>query len=290
MSKIVIVFLLIGGFFSVSVKEILAAPLIGKTSMYQTRGGEKCNWFNSCIEEGQDISIELNDISYGNGTPIAEGDTIGIWLEAIGTGCISWPKQDAWPIIPWHEVTSNNGSASLTVSGSNIKPGCSYKTHVRIKTNITNIESAENIKVYQASPQVKVECSEDEEQCNTDLSMNSNYELCEQIKPGTSERTSCENCFVGGGIWTAIGCIPTQPESVIKVVITIGLGLGGGIVLVMILAGSFMLSVSQGDPNKTKEAKEIITSAIIGLLFVIFSVTILQFIGVSILQIPGFGE
>ena len=58
----------------------------------------------------------------------------------------------------------------------------------------------------------------------------------------------------------------------------------------MILVGAFMLSVSQGDPNKTKEAKEIITSAIIGLLFVIFSVTILQFVGVEILHIPGFGE
>ena len=39
-----------------------------------------------------------------------------------------------------------------------------------------------------------------------------------------------------------------------------------------------------------KEAKEMITSAIVGSLFIIFSITILQFIGVSILHIPGFGE
>jgi hypothetical protein len=92
------------------------------------------------------------------------------------------------------------------------------------------------------------------------------------------------------GIWTAIGCISTDPEQVIALVVKVGLGLGGGIILISILIGAFKLSTSQGDPNKVKEAKEIITSAIIGLLFLIFSVTILQFIGVSILHIPGFGD
>jgi hypothetical protein len=66
--------------------------------------------------------------------------------------------------------------------------------------------------------------------------------------------------------------------------------MSGAIVLIMILAGAFMLSTSQGDPKKTQDAKELITSAIIGLLFIIFSITILQFVGVSILRIPGFGE
>jgi hypothetical protein len=146
-------------------------------------------------------------------------------------------------------------------------------------------------KTYTQSPVASIQCSDDEEQCNENLNTVYGYELCsQQIKEGTAEFEACQNCFQTGGVWTAVGCIPSNPESVIKTVITIGLAVGGGIVLVMILAGSFMLSVSQGDPNKTKEAKEIITSAIIGLLFVIFSVTILQFVGVEILHIPGFGE
>ena len=70
----------------------------------------------------------------------------------------------------------------------------------------------------------------------------------------------------------------------------IGIIFAGAVVLIMILAGSFMLSTSQGDPKKVQEAKEMITSAIIGLLFVIFSITLLQFIGVSIIKIPGFGQ
>lgn len=117
------------------------------------------------------------------------------------------------------------------------------------------------------------------------------FALCEQIpSDNTDQIERCRECFAGGGIWTAVGCIPSEPESVIAVIIEIGLTLGGAIVLIMIIAGAFMLSTSQGDPKKTQDAKELITSAIIGLLFIIFSVTILQFIGVSVIRIPGFGE
>lgn len=92
------------------------------------------------------------------------------------------------------------------------------------------------------------------------------------------------------GIYTAIGCIPSNSESIVAQMVKIGLGIAGGIALLMILAGSFMLSTSQGEPKRAGEAKELITSAVMGLLFVIFSVTILQFIGVTILRIPGFGS
>jgi len=46
---------------------------------------------------------------------------------------------------------------------------------------------------------------------------------------------------------------------------------------------------SQGSPEAVKSATEQLTSAIIGLLFIILSFVILQIIGVNILHIPGFG-
>lgn len=92
------------------------------------------------------------------------------------------------------------------------------------------------------------------------------------------------------GLYTAIGCIPSTSEGIVTQLVKIGLGIAGGVALLMILAGSFMLSTSQGEPKRAGEAKEMITSAVMGLLFVIFSVTILQFIGVTILRIPGFGS
>lgn len=116
------------------------------------------------------------------------------------------------------------------------------------------------------------------------------FEMCRQIADD-GMRAKCEACQnEGTSVWTAIGCIPTDHTSIIQVFIKLGVVSGGGISLLIILAGSFMLSISQGDPKKTSEAKEMITSAIIGLIFIIFSVSILQLIGVQILHIPGFAD
>jgi hypothetical protein len=114
------------------------------------------------------------------------------------------------------------------------------------------------------------------------------FDLC--IQAGEPETVAtCNQCFNNNGIWTAVGCIPRDPTGILQTIIRIGLTLGGGVALLAILGGAFVFSTSQGDPKKTGQAKEMITSAIIGLLFIIFSITILQFIGVTILQIPGFG-
>lgn len=139
----------------------------------------------------------------------------------------------------------------------------------------------------------------EDEMCDdirTDVSENvmvKNFELCEQAT--AEDRDKCQACFGGetfngnAGVWTAIGCIPAKPDSIIKTFITVGLSVGGGATFLLILAGAFRLSVSQGDPQATKDAKEQITSAIIGMVFIIFSITMLRFIGVSLFQIPGFG-
>lgn len=113
------------------------------------------------------------------------------------------------------------------------------------------------------------------------------YAICDQVR--ISDVQTCRACMFGGGVWTAVGCIPTDPTRMIQVLMKIGLLIGGGVALLIILAGSFILSISQGDPKKTSEAKEMIASALIGLVFIIFSVSILQFIGLDLLQIPGFG-
>ncbi|MBD3279500.1 MAG: hypothetical protein GF390_02185 [Candidatus Pacebacteria bacterium] len=123
--------------------------------------------------------------------------------------------------------------------------------------------------------------------------LNTPFNLCQQIADPDLQQ-KCEECALNedgaaAGIWTAVGCIPTKVESIIAVVVRIGLLVAGGVALLLILTSAFQLSVSQGDPKRVQEAKDIITSAIIGLIFIIFSITILQFIGVTVLHIPGFG-
>ncbi|MDZ4228513.1 MAG: hypothetical protein U1E54_04685 [Candidatus Levybacteria bacterium] len=87
---------------------------------------------------------------------------------------------------------------------------------------------------------------------------------------------------------TAIGEISTEPAIFVKSIYSIVLGLSGGIALVLIIIAGYKFMISQGNPEAIKSATEGLTSAVIGLLFIIFAFVILQVIGVDILRIPGF--
>ena len=89
---------------------------------------------------------------------------------------------------------------------------------------------------------------------------------------------------------TVFGNFGTDPTSFIKMVFSIILSLSGGIVLISIIYAGYRIMTSNGNPEVLKSARERMTSAIIGLLFIIFSFVLLQFIGVDILGIPGFGK
>lgn len=115
------------------------------------------------------------------------------------------------------------------------------------------------------------------------------FKICDQIGE-LEQKQQCNACLNADGLWTAVGCINREPTNIVRTFVRIGLGLAGGVALLIILASSFMLSTSQGDPKKVGDAKEMLTAAIIGILFVVFSIVVLQFIGVTILQIPGFGD
>lgn len=86
---------------------------------------------------------------------------------------------------------------------------------------------------------------------------------------------------------TAFGEIPTNPAEFIKKLFGILLSASGGIALVLIIISGYNFIASQGNPEKIQGARETLTSAIVGLLFIIFSMVILEVIGVDILHIPG---
>lgn len=92
------------------------------------------------------------------------------------------------------------------------------------------------------------------------------------------------------GIETAIGCINVSgPEGFVSSILSLAIGIGGGIAFLLIIFGAFQILTSSGNPEKVKAGKELITSAIAGLLLIIFSVFILRLLGAEILEIPGFG-
>lgn len=92
----------------------------------------------------------------------------------------------------------------------------------------------------------------------------------------------------GKGAWTAIGCIPTNPTAFISILLGFGVGIAGGIAFLLILLGGFQILTSTGNPEQLQAGRELVSSAVSGLLLIIFSVFLLKLIGVNILGIPGF--
>jgi hypothetical protein len=66
-----------------------------------------------------------------------------------------------------------------------------------------------------------------------------------------------------------------------------GMGLGGGVALIIMVIASYMIMTSAGDPRKLQAGKELLTSAISGLVLLVFAAYLLKFIGVDLLGIFG---
>lgn len=110
-------------------------------------------------------------------------------------------------------------------------------------------------------------------------------DLCKFAGSGEKD---CMRCFGKGEAWTAIGCIQTTPEGFIKSFLGLGVGIAGGIAFLLILFSGFQMMTSAGNPEKLNAGKELMTSAISGLVLIVFSIFLLRLIGVEILGLPEF--
>ncbi len=104
------------------------------------------------------------------------------------------------------------------------------------------------------------------------------------ITPAPGSNTGCTSVNTAFGVWS------TDPAGFVKSLFGILLSIAGGIAMLSIILGGYTMITSQGDPEKIQGAREQITAAIIGLLFLIFSVVVLEVIGVDILHLPGFSH
>jgi hypothetical protein len=89
-------------------------------------------------------------------------------------------------------------------------------------------------------------------------------------------------------IKTALGCVPIDPAPLIAGLMKYVVALSGGIALLLMIFGSFQMITSGGNAETLKKGREQFVSAVIGLLFVIFAVLLMQIVGVDILGLPGF--
>lgn len=90
--------------------------------------------------------------------------------------------------------------------------------------------------------------------------------------------------------YTAIGCASTNPGEFTKQLSDFFFRLVGGVAFLFLIYGAGVVITSQSDPERLNQGKRIIYGAIIGLLFVLLSTFIFNFIANTVLRIPGFGE
>ncbi|MEK7112651.1 MAG: hypothetical protein AAB875_04970, partial [Patescibacteria group bacterium] len=108
--------------------------------------------------------------------------------------------------------------------------------------------------------------------------------VCCSVNPITGDQDP--TCDDGNGIDTAIGCIPIgDPSLFVGFILRWAIGIGGGIAFLLIIYAAFMIMTSRGNPERLKAGQELLTSAIAGLIMLIFSIFILRVIGVNILGI-----
>lgn len=88
---------------------------------------------------------------------------------------------------------------------------------------------------------------------------------------------------------TEIGCLPNDPIQFIAKFYSIGLGIIGGVGVLFIIYGGYLIITSQGNPLKLQQGQGFIKYAIVGILLAVFGYVLVRVLTVDVLQIPGFG-
>lgn len=94
----------------------------------------------------------------------------------------------------------------------------------------------------------------------------------------------------GTGVDTAIGCLATgEPYVLIGQLLGWGTIVGGGVAFLMVIFAGLQIATASGDPKRIKAAQELMTSAIAGLMLIIFSIVLLNLIGIKVLNLGTLG-
>lgn len=109
-----------------------------------------------------------------------------------------------------------------------------------------------------------------------------------QLPPPPFPNCASENNGQCVQVNTAIGRINTTDEGFIINIFLVILGLSGGVAILIIIYAGYLIMTSRGNAEQIQKGRELLTSALIGLLFIIFSFVILETLTIDILHIPGF--
>jgi len=143
--------------------------------------------------------------------------------------------------------------------------------------NITNLRTATPLPSSSPTPPLPP--------CKKFINIQDGQEVTvDQIKKDKAIKYKCVEFDTG------LGIIGTDPMEFVKKVFSILLSLSGGVAMLIIIFSGYRYMTAAGDQAKLQGARETLTSAIVGLLFIVFSLVILEVVGVDILHLPGLGR
>lgn len=108
--------------------------------------------------------------------------------------------------------------------------------------------------------------------------------ICDELTNAT-DKTNCGNCVNGDpkNVWTAIGCLRAgEPKDLLGQILGWAVIVGGFIAFMMIVYSGFQITTAAGDPKRVQAAQQTLVSAISGLLLIIFSIILLNFVGLNL--------
>lgn len=185
---------------------------------------------------------------------------------------------------PYNPNFDLNGDGSVTVADVNIATGCMSPDCGNADVNSdgrVDVTDAQLVASAVGGPY------------NPDYDMNgdnlitvADVNLVNDCMAGIGEGIG-ENPCPGGTCETALGSIPTETKEFAERLLSIATGIAGGLAFILMVIGAIRILVSQGDPQKLNGGREMMIAAVAGLLFLIFSIIILRFIGITVLNIPS---
>ncbi|MCL4363634.1 pilin [Patescibacteria group bacterium] len=104
--------------------------------------------------------------------------------------------------------------------------------------------------------------------------------------PAPGHQYTFLGCLGGSSSFTSSGSAGGVVQSILNIVFSIA----GGIAFLYLIYGSFIIATSQAAPERLNYGKRLVSGAIIGLIFTLGSVLVVNFIASGILKVPGFGQ
>src|SRR5258708_14219420 len=87
---------------------------------------------------------------------------------------------------------------------------------------------------------------------------------------------------------TEMGCIPNDPIGFVTKFYAIGISIIGGVAVLFIIIGGYLILTSQGNPSQLQKGRNYIVYAVIELVLAAFGYVLVHVLTVNVLHIPGF--